>query len=743
MKARKFFLLAVLALPLAVACNNDSKQTDEPSGTDYQELTFTAGSATVQGIDVSFSEGDAISIFDGKANQKITATSSSSFTGTANAKADAFMAIYPYNASYKRTSGKVAVEIPASQKATAGSVDPSANFQVAYAKSTTETLGFVFMPAVLKLNIPAGNDIVSVQIASAGGEAICGSCSLELSESPKCEATGEGSTKITVTGTDINGDIYVAAIPGSVSGFTLSFTNSSDGRCEVAVSGAELMSGNISDLGTVSSFDWIEAANPNPTDVPKVVVCKATFEPADFNICHEPNLDYFEDEAFTYRTQWFGDAVMVDNLYKVSGNKNTNGWRFDNDTPGIWGRMQNCQQLNMMTDYTFTVNARLSNGNGNAYAGFQTYTDGILHEILGWAGDWESDEQWKEKSTSINSGSNFYADLYLGMWGDAGFWIEFDKFLVIPTGYDYEGTSTESTGSEVIGTITNATFDEISDLGKCVAWVAEDGTVKLAFSNVNVNGTVYPTAVANTESTDFTNIQISKFNKTSGVLDEIVPVEAGQLSVVPDEVFVKDGKTYMHYFATIAENSADEWTTDYASFAISEDGGKTWTASDKTWSGAGKFASAGFCNANGYTWMAGTYSGRDTGLWANMHCARIADGKDFTDPAAYEYWVNDGNTFFCEGDENGGGQQMLMTVGPRAEPAIIYNPKFDVYMMIYRADSMSALMYVDSKGPDATGRWHWSGEKFLTLDEEVGKLFDPSVLKVEEDGSIIFLATQL
>ena len=139
--------------------------------------------------------------------------------------------------------------------------------------------------------------------------------------------------------------------------------------------------------------------------------------------------------------------------------------------------------------------------------------------------------------------------------------------------------------------------------------------------------------------------------------------------------------------------------------------------------------------------MIGSHAGRDNWLWGKSYAARVADGKDVTDPDAYDYFKNPGWT-------DGGGEWAIrfnqhLLMGDRGTYDLIWNPKFEVYQLFYRADAAEGIVYRDSKGPDADGKWNWSGAKLLTKDEDTGVLGSISVLKVEEDGSVIFVGSIL
>jgi len=761
MKAKQLFIIAAIAIPM-VAC---SKKEDTPSSPDYQEITFNATAASISGVELGFKTADAISIFDGKANQKFTATSATSFTGTANAKAEAYAALYPYDASYKRTSGKVSVTIPSAQATAGGTVAPGANFQVAYAATAKDPLNFTFMPALLQFTVAAGNDIVAATITAAGQETIAGACTLELSATPKCEKYGEGSRTINVTNSNLSGTFFAAAVPGKVSEFIVSFTASNDCRAEFKVSGAELKSGVVTDLGTFDKFNWIEPVNPNPTEVVGSVIVKASFEKADFNLIGDGG---FEDYP---RDGWKWDDSNNATVSLIDGRNSEKAIRMERLYPETMTNLcQACVWRNGEAAWVIEFDARVSkDSNVDFYSGF-SFNDNFgcwYKEITGGAkapspaevvenGRWFfNDEQWHHYVLEdVNYPTQAWGFVHLGMWGDPNVlpcWSEYDNVIVYPKELDIKGISTEPKSTAVLGTVTNATYNQVDALRKIVGWIGTDGKVKLAFSDATINGANVVSGIAETESTDPSKIQITKFIKKDGVITEVIPLQEGELFVMPDDVFVKDGKTYMHYYTTTFYDPEFtlNWKADRTGFAVSEDNGLTWTVAPKYWAASawaanndGKFSNAAFVNRDGYTYMIGSHAGRDNWLWGKSYAARVADGNDITDPDAYDYWKNPGWT-------DKGGEWSIDFInhilqGDRGTYDLIWNPYFEVYQLFYRADAAAGIVYRDSKGPDAEGKWYWSGAKLLLKDEDTnGALGNVSVLKVEDDGSVIMLGSKL
>ncbi len=766
MKAIKLFFMTA-AMLLFVACDEEKV----PAGPDYQELTFNATSAVVNGVDLQFGAGESISVFDGKANQKFTAASATSFTGTADAGAASFSVIYPYDASYKRTSGKVNVTIPSSQKPAAGAMDPAANIQAAYATSKDDALNFVFMPALVKITIAPGEEVVSAQIAADGNETLSGTVTLDFSATPSC-TSGDGSNKVIITSEKLEGSYYVAVAPGTVSAFTVSFTDASDSRCEVKVAGGELKSGECKDLGTFDSFEWVEAENPNPTNVAKNVIIKASFTEADFNVISDAEYTDLPGGPYIAPLEWHYQAdpfVLTTTTYNGQTfhrlqNVNLDAW--------AWHRIMQVVPLQMFTDYVYSF---IGNSNVRPYCGVEAYNEpNIMNRqevpFDAWRtpdlspdlvnGQYEPDVVLIEKE--FNSGDSFFGDCYIGNWGHLNGTVDFKDWKLIPKGYDKKSMKVASV--ESLGSMKNATFDDLTDVERFVVWNdATAGTINVACSKATIAGNFVDNAVASAkETSSASDITIGKFNKAKGLVLPPVAAADGILNMVPDAAINVGGKTYMHYYAETApgfmreDGTAYERFIGHSGFVVSEDGGKTWSLPEhgRKWlpfDGSDHaaywpnsytcFAQASLCQKGDYVYMLGTLPGRYPNVqlgWAEtkrtFYAARAASTSDISDPQNWEYWTG------TEWTNNEADVRIMgsLTAGTWAEPCVVYNPKFDRFMMIYRSYE-GALVFKDAdkiEGP-------WSGTKVLATDEAFGQCYAASVIKVDENGDLYIVASQL
>ena len=219
MKTR-IIILAAFAAALAVcACTKEIPQENEKtvdSSVDLVPMTFTATidntddsdptKTTLSGLDVMWKAGDRIAIFDNTdatVAHLFTATSSgatTSFEGTASATATKFFAVYPYEAAVScdpadwvngttDCSGKLVVNIPEFQEATAGSFDPAANISAAYTTSSDNNLRFRIVASLVSFKV-SRDDVLAVTLS--GSKNMSGSLQVNVTTAGGV-GTGDGS----------------------------------------------------------------------------------------------------------------------------------------------------------------------------------------------------------------------------------------------------------------------------------------------------------------------------------------------------------------------------------------------------------------------------------------------------------------------------------------------------------------------------------------------------------------------
>ena len=773
MKTNKFFL-AMLAIAALVACNPDEGGEGTGSQNEPVQYDCTASIEETAGLSWSWAAKDEITVYDGKkANSFVTTAGgeTATFSGLANKHAEYLTAIYPATKS-SVFGGKMAVSVPVNQTGVKDGIDKKNLLLTAYLKPVdAKALGFKNMLGLVKVTVPESESIVAIELKGNSDEALAGNVSLTVNAEPKVEAAADASKTVIVSGDLLAGTYYIAVLPQTLSsGYTLSFTNSADSRATVTKTDAVTIERNgVVDLGTYTEFDWLEAKNPNPTTVPSVNVVKASFKEAEFNVISDGDFEYFDGQRshLDQRSSW---RVMLE-ATTVPGQSGNSAVHLVNNVPGRWWDPA-IQSTPLVPNTTYVYTAWGKSNTQYCYNGVCRHPGAILDggienkwsEIGGHPGDkarndregengthgWAPNIEWTAQSIEFNSGACFYCDVFCRIAGDGADapplipgtgdgYIEFDNFRLIPKGYEH--MSMEHNGFEVLGGVKNSTFDNIDDLGKVVAWENVDGKLAMCLSDFTVNGVHYDNAIVLTDNEDATaELSISKFIKKAGKPLPFIEAAEGEIAIVPNDAFVVGDKVYMHYYAKTSQDEANAeiWTIAYSGFAVSEDGGKTWTKCDGSWKGTGCFAQAGFYEKDGFLYMVASRAGRETTTyWANMYVAKCDMSADFTDPANWEYW----NAYeWIAGDETASDTPVCcLTVGPRSEPQLVYNEKFGRWMMVYRSGILGGLAFRDSEeiqGP-------WSGEKIVTLDEVAGLSFCPSIMDQTAEGDLLMVVPQL
>lgn len=195
MKTFKTFIgVPALALLAMISC---TKQGTPVSDNDYVALEFTAGSTKtiLDGQNVLWQSGDAISIFDGYSNNEFTTANTGSnavFKGHAHLNT-MYYAVYPYSAENAFSGSKFTVEIPLAQSAVADGFAPGSNVSVG--KTETSVLDMKNICGYVKFGI-RGSNVKSVSINSVGVEKLAGKfeVSYDKKDNPVCTAI-EGSDR--------------------------------------------------------------------------------------------------------------------------------------------------------------------------------------------------------------------------------------------------------------------------------------------------------------------------------------------------------------------------------------------------------------------------------------------------------------------------------------------------------------------------------------------------------------------
>ena len=229
---------------------------------------------SLNGTSVTFSKGEAISIYDGTSNRKYTADGSGSsvtFSGSVSATATEFYALTPYSSSttFKKSGATVTAysKLPSTQEATSGSFATGTNIAAA---KTGSAGNFTFqnMMSLAKLTLKSsnldGHKITSIKMTAA--TPLAGDVKITFGET--CSASAGSSTINSVILTHSNGSAfsdgtyYFVLLPGNAGSIILEF---SDSEGNIATKTASLRSGFeagvIKNLGTVKGLSWKKDPN--------------------------------------------------------------------------------------------------------------------------------------------------------------------------------------------------------------------------------------------------------------------------------------------------------------------------------------------------------------------------------------------------------------------------------------------------------------------------------------------------
>lgn len=238
---KNLFMVAAVALMALVSCNkeqiNNVGEPQEPQTPEvvepsyYVEFTADLGaeetvtptvqqSATRTTIDVAdkktlWVEGDAISVNGKKfvVKELIDGGKSATFVNAEELPAN-FEA--PYTAKYPYKANQT-VEIPATQTAVEGGIDPANVPAVAY--SDDNSLSFKHAASIIKFQVAVACD----QVVLSSDDALAGTLTVILPEKFDGVPTFSAATKtVTVNGSFVAGqDYYVAVLPGEKTNFAV------------------------------------------------------------------------------------------------------------------------------------------------------------------------------------------------------------------------------------------------------------------------------------------------------------------------------------------------------------------------------------------------------------------------------------------------------------------------------------------------------------------------------------------
>lgn len=509
--------------------------------------------------------------------------------------------------------------------------------------------------------------------------------------------------------------------------------------------------------GYQPTISWASA--PVSVNVSGAVVLKADLKPAEFNLLSEGGFEDYPNMPADYRTSWIWiqPEAIANTGYASDPIEGSTTLLIKNAVGGRWFDINQFvaypQNTELEYSYKLSINTPYMKTWLTGEPGKDIAAENLYHletrEIAEW--DFTDYRYWdltpvKRYSGKFNTKTHPWGILVYAFPGDPLREMYLDDVKIVPVDYPHQSVTTN--GTTLMGAVSSTAAEQISSVGKAIAWVNENGELMVALSKATIDGVLYDTAIA---VADPATMQIKEFVKKDGAIANIHTSDnPGILSIVPDNVFVANGKSYMHYYAVDAEFDRDRWEVNYSGFLVSADGGRTWSLPEhnqvwKMWlehkaGGETKppyewFANASVCHANGYYNMIHGKHGRDWGNYSNFFASRCAEDKDFTDPANWEHWT--GTEW--SGSEHDVEPNSLVTIGNTSECNLVYSEKYQRFLLIYRSERHGGLVMRDAA--DVQGPW--SGEKILSADNEHGYCVAPSVVGFNEDGSLNILSSLL
>ncbi|MGH3451668.1 MAG: DUF4185 domain-containing protein [Haloechinothrix sp.] len=156
-------------------------------------------------------------------------------------------------------------------------------------------------------------------------------------------------------------------------------------------------------------------------------------------------------------------------------------------------------------------------------------------------------------------------------------------------------------------------------------------------------------------------------------------------TVIPNGGIAVDGIQYVHYMSIHHWGKPGRWATNYAGIAVSDDGGGTWTKSERArWINRAErdhpFQIGAFARDEAYIYLFGAPNGR----FGDAHLARVR-AADVLEPSSYRYRAGDGWT----------GDDMAATPvfdGPVGEMSVAYNTHFGRWLAVYLDVGRAAIV---------------------------------------------------
>jgi hypothetical protein len=193
-------------------------------------------------------------------------------------------------------------------------------------------------------------------------------------------------------------------------------------------------------------------------------------------------------------------------------------------------------------------------------------------------------------------------------------------------------------------------------------------------------------------------------------------VDGIEMTAIPTYGFAANGAMYLAYMSVKHWADPGEWETNYAGFAKSTDGGRTWSKLDRPrWGGDSNFVQVSVSELDGDLYFWGVTHGR----FGGVKLMKVSE-KHVEDQSAYRYFAGtsaDGTPRWSA-DESDARTIVDDTVG---ELSVVWNEYLSRWTMSYTDGGAESA--VIREGATPWGPW---GEKFtLASQTEVPGLYAP------------------
>ncbi len=227
---------------------------------EFSAVAAATRTAITDGNAVIWSEGDAISVFDGTGNRKFTAGTAGSttteFSGEAESGKETYYALYPYSAEASLAGTTIHSVLPENQYSTTdGTFDTMLAPAVAKAEENGNLI-FHNVAGLVKFTFTGAGDRAVKSISMTADQSLTGSYSVDMSgEAFSAVATGSASagdtpaiSGITLTSKEGNlaaGPYYLVALPGTYSNIKISVVLSDGAKLNGSVGTLDIEAGKI------------------------------------------------------------------------------------------------------------------------------------------------------------------------------------------------------------------------------------------------------------------------------------------------------------------------------------------------------------------------------------------------------------------------------------------------------------------------------------------------------------------